>query len=66
MPEHKRGGPGRGQGRKPLSRDEPTVPVVIRMTESQRDTLLALGGAKWVRNQIEKAGIESGHFVRSD
>ena len=64
MPEHKRGGPGRGQGRKPLSRDEPTVPVVIRMTESQRDTLLALGGAKWVRNQIEKAGIESGNFVR--
>lgn len=61
-----RGGPGRGQGRKPLSKDEPTVPVVIRMTASQRDTLLALGGAKWVRHQIEKAGIESGHFVRPD
>ena len=53
--DNNRGGPGRGQGRKPLSKDEPTVPVVIRMTESQRDTLLALGGAKWVRNQIEKA-----------
>jgi len=36
------------------------------MTASQRDTLLALGGAKWVRNQIEKAGIESGHFIRPD
>ena len=27
-------------------------------------TRAALGGAKWVRNQIEKAGIESGNFVR--
>lgn len=50
----KRGGPGRGQGRKPISQGEDTVTVSIRLTTSQRAKLAALGGAAWVRQQIEE------------
>lgn len=48
----KRGGPGRGQGRKPLS-DKPSVQVLIRMAPEQRDKYQRLGGAKWVRKAID-------------
>ena len=51
----KRGGPGRGQGRNPVKAGEDTVTVSLRMTESQRDKLALLGGAKWVRQRIDKA-----------
>lgn len=51
----KRGGPNRGQGRKPVKEGEPTVTVSLRMTEVQRDKLAKLGGAKWVRQKINKA-----------
>lgn len=44
-----------GPGRKPLKQGEDTVPVNIRMTTGQRDKLLRLGGAKWVRDRIDKA-----------
>lgn len=50
-----RGGAGRGQGRKPLSVDAPTIPVSIKMTTEQRDKLGRLGGAPWVRARIDKA-----------
>lgn len=50
-----RGGPGRGQGRKPLVDGEETVTVSMRMTASQRDKLAALGGASWVRGKINSA-----------
>ena len=50
----KRGGPGRGQGRKPISQGEDTVTVSIRLTTSQRAKLANLGGAAWVRQQIEE------------
>jgi hypothetical protein len=50
----KRGGPNRGQGRKPLAQNQRTVMVAIKMTEGQRDRLKALGGSKWVRFQIDK------------
>ena len=50
-----RGGPGRGQGRKPLDPDGATVSVTIRMTAAQREKLAALGGAEWVRIQINQA-----------
>ena len=50
-----RGGPGRGQGRKPVAEGQPTVTVSLRMTEGQRDKLQRLGGAKWVRQRINKA-----------
>lgn len=50
-----RGGPGRGQGRKPLADGEETVLVSMRMTSSQRAKLAALGGAPWVRSAIDSA-----------
>jgi hypothetical protein len=54
--EHKqRGGPGRGQGRKPVKAGEETVTVSLRMTEAQRAKLARLGGAEWVRQRIDKA-----------
>lgn len=51
----RRGGPGRGQGRKPVKAGEETVTVSLRMTVSQRDKLARLGGAEWVRQRIDKA-----------
>ena len=51
----KRGGPGRGQGRPPVRAGEETVTVSLRMTPTQREKLERLGGAKWVREQIERA-----------
>ena len=53
--EAKRGGARRGSGRKPLSEESQTVPVVTRMTTAQRDKLQRLGGAPWVRDRIDKA-----------
>lgn len=50
-----RGGPGRGQGRKPVKPGEETVTVSLRMTTNQRDKLARLGGAEWVRQRIDKA-----------
>jgi hypothetical protein len=50
-----RGGPGRGQGRKPIKNGQETVTVSLRMTESQRDKLALLGGAEWVRQRVDKA-----------
>lgn len=50
-----RGGAGRGQGRKPLSPDDPTVGVTLKMTTTQREKLSRLGGAPWVRDRIDKA-----------
>lgn len=50
-----RGGPGRGQGRKPIKQGEDTVTVSLRMTAAQRDKLARLGGAEWVRQRIDKA-----------
>ena len=55
MTETKRGGPGRGQGRKPVKPGEETVTVSLRMTTAQRDKLARLGGAEWVRQRIDKA-----------
>lgn len=49
------GGPGRNQGRKPLATNEDTVTFSIRMTATQRARLALLGGAAWVRLQIDKS-----------
>ncbi len=54
-PNAKRGGPGRGQGRKPVAEGQTTVTVSLRMTADQRDRLAELGGAKWVRSEIDAA-----------
>ena len=51
----KHGGPGRGQGRKPIKEGQDTVTVSLRMTEAQRAKLALLGGAEWVRQRIDKA-----------
>lgn len=50
-----RGGPGRGQGRKPIKEGQDTVTVSLRLTVGQRDKLALLGGAEWVRQRIDKA-----------
>jgi len=55
-----RGGPGRGQGRKPIKEGEDTVTVSLRMTTAQRDKLALLGGAEWVRQRIDKAKTPNG------
>ena len=54
-PEQKRPPNDRGQGRKPLSEDEPTVTVSLRLTLALREKLARLGGAAWVRDRIAKA-----------
>lgn len=51
----KRGGPGRGQGRPPVKAGEETLTVSLRMTQAQREKLERLGGAKWVRDRIDRA-----------
>jgi len=50
------GGPGRGQGRKPEVEGEPMINFSIRMTHGQRESLVKLGGAKWVRRMIDEHG----------
>ena len=55
MSETKRGGPGRGQGRKPVKQGDETVTLSLRVTVAQREKLARLGGAKWVRARIDKA-----------
>ena len=52
---NKRGGPGRGQGRPPVKAGEETLTVSLRMTPAQREKLERLGGAKWVRDRIDRA-----------
>lgn len=48
-----RGGAGRGQGRKSLASE--TVRYSLILTPEQRAKLERLGGAAWVREQIDKA-----------
>ena len=55
MSETKRGGPGRGQGRKPVKQGEETVTLSLRVTTAQREKLARLGGAEWVRGKIDRA-----------
>ncbi len=49
------GGPGRGQGRKPVKQGEETVTLSLRVTVAQREKLARIGGAEWVRDRIDKA-----------
>jgi hypothetical protein len=55
MEQPKRPPNDRGQGRKPLSEEDQTVTVSLRMTQALRDKLTLLGGAPWVREKIAKA-----------
>ncbi|TXG77418.1 hypothetical protein E6Q11_02805 [Candidatus Dojkabacteria bacterium] len=56
MPQNKRGGAGRGQGRKPVKQGEETVTLSLRVTVTQRKKLSRLGGAEWMRKKIDDAG----------
>lgn len=47
-----RGGPGRGQGRKPLD-DEPSETIRIRVKRAQKEKFARIGGAKWLRKKID-------------
>ena len=47
------GGPGRGQGRKPLKEGEPTVVVSVRMTAHQREIFNLVGSGEWVRDALD-------------
>lgn len=49
------GGARKHSGRKPIKEGVVTVPVLTRMTIDQRDKLVRLGGAPWVRSKIDKA-----------
>jgi hypothetical protein len=51
----KRGGPNRGQGRRPLVAGQDTVRINLTMTARQRDKLIRLGGSEWVRRMIDAA-----------
>lgn len=55
MKQQKRPPSDRSQGRKPISPDEETIGVTIRMLPSQRKKLTDLGGAAWVRERIDRA-----------
>lgn len=57
MEQPKRPPNDRGQGRKPLSEEDQTVTVSLRMTQAQREKLTLLGGAPWVRGKIDKAKL---------
>ena len=61
MKTEKRGGPGRGQGRKPIKEGQASVTVSLRLTQAQRDKLELLGGASWVRIQIDNEEVSSDH-----
>ena len=50
----KKGGPGRGQGRKPLAPGEKPVTVGTVMTLKQAAKYKAIGGAKWLRGKLDE------------
>ena len=51
-----RGGPGRGQGRKPIAKDGELMRArSVRMTDEEWAKCKRLGGAAWVRAKIKVA-----------
>ena len=51
-----RGGPGRGQGRKPIAKDGELMKArPVRMTDEEWAKCKRLGGAAWVRAKIKAA-----------
>lgn len=45
----------KSRGRPRLDEQAETVPFTIRMTMPQRDKVVRLGGAAWIRNKIDRA-----------
>ena len=50
MTTNQHGGARPNAGRRP---SDPTVPVTVRLTPEQRDTLAKLGVAKWLRPLLD-------------
>lgn len=48
------GGPGRGQGRKPLPEDERTEVTTVRLTPARKAKLRRLG-AHWLAKAVDRA-----------
>lgn len=48
------GGRRAGSGKPPLAPDEKTIRYPFCMTESQKAQLMRLGGAAWIRKQIDR------------
>lgn len=53
-----RGGPGRGQGRKPSAAEDVLHVVSVRFTQAQREKLARLGGLPWLRAKIDSTKPE--------
>lgn len=53
-PPATRGGNRPGAGR-PKERETPLVPVTVKLEPAQKAKLQRLGGAPWVRQQIDQA-----------
>lgn len=49
------GGARPGSGRKPLLEGTLAVPVMVKMTQAQKDKLQRLGGPVWIRERIDRA-----------
>jgi len=58
MTQTKRGGPGRGQGRKPEEAGQVMRVVCLRVTDRQRAALARLGGGAWVRKKIDQQEVD--------
>lgn len=48
------------RGRPPVSEGETTISACLRMTRAQREKLRLLGGARWIREQIDLASVKEG------
>lgn len=55
--KRKHGGKREGAGRTPLADDDITVVLTAKVTAGQKAKFQALGGAAWLREQIEKAKL---------
>jgi hypothetical protein len=56
------GGPGRGQGRKPISKSGELMKArPVRMTDEDWEKCKLLGGASWVRSKIKSARLAYHH-----
>jgi hypothetical protein len=44
-------------GRAPLQEGVASIPITVRMTPAQKEKFALLGGARWVRACIAKAGL---------
>lgn len=57
QPKGQWGGYRPGSGRAPIKEGVPTLSYNMRLTGDQRAKLERLGGAAWVREQIERASL---------